>query len=145
MERTKTEKKDKIKLIEYYLKNYTTFKVANDNLQRQLQYLTPNENQSYLSINSDEKEKIMTIRKKLNETLLIENSIENAISNLDILEQRFINLRYFQNYSIEKTAQTIGYSKASLYVLRSRIMDKLLISFGIMINNDLKTVIEKNN
>jgi DNA-directed RNA polymerase specialized sigma subunit len=133
MELTKKEKKDKIKLIEYYLKHYTTFKVANDNLQRQLQYLTPDENQSHLSMNSDEKEKIIIIRKKLNETLLIENSIENAISNLDMIEQKFINLRYFRNYSIEKTAQTIGYSKASLYVLRSRIMDKLLISFGIMI------------
>lgn len=135
MERTKKEKKDKIKLIEYYLRHYTTFKVANDNLQRQLQYLTPDENQSHLSMNSDEKEKIIIIRKKLNETLLIENSIENAISNLDMIEQKFINLRYFRNYSIEKTAQTIGYSKASLYVLRSRIMDKLLISFGGMISS----------
>ncbi|MFD1172990.1 hypothetical protein [Oceanobacillus picturae] len=135
MERTKKEKKDKIKLIEYYLRHYTTFKVANDNLQRQLQYLTPDENQSHLSMNSDEIEKIIIIRKKLNETLLIENSIENAISNLDMIEQKFINLRYFRNYSIEKTAQTIGYSKASLYVLRSRIMDKLLISFGGMISS----------
>jgi DNA-directed RNA polymerase specialized sigma subunit len=135
MERTKKEKKDKIKLIEYYLRHYTTFKVANDNLQRQLQYLTPDENQSHLSMNSDEKEKIIIIRKKLNETLLIENSIVNAISNLDMIEQKFINLRYFRNYSIEKTAQTIGYSKASLYVLRSRIMDKLLISFGGMISS----------
>ncbi|MFD2627394.1 hypothetical protein [Oceanobacillus kapialis] len=143
MELTKDEKRDRVKLIEFYLKNYRTFKVANSNLQKQLELLMNVDQQNLPSMQSVDNEKLVAIRKNYNETLLIEKSIENAVYDLSPIEQQFINSRYFKRHSIEKTAQTIGYSKASVYVLRSRIMDKLLISLGVILNTSLQSIVEE--
>ncbi|MDR4410625.1 transcriptional regulator, partial [Bacillus anthracis] len=60
-------------------------------------------------------------------------SIDISLSELTELEYKFVEYRYFKNWTIEKSALEIGYSDKALFVIRNQVMDKLLISLGSVV------------
>jgi len=137
-EMSKTERKRLVKNIEKHLKNYNNYKLASLNLTKQLEFISSNKNNNILFAESvggcyhfhESKDMIIS---ELKQIQLIITSIDTSLSELTELETKFIQYRYFKNWTIEKSALEIGYSDKALFVIRNQVMDKLLISLGTVI------------
>lgn len=144
---TKADRSKHIKKIEYYLRNYDFFKVGIKNMKEQLEFILPSCVTNYDVVGSTgifnvssttEKYAIDRIESKraldLNEEIakyqLIIRSIDNAIEQLEEIEQKFIKERYFKKKTIRETAIELGYSEKHIFNLRNRVMTKLLISLN---------------
>jgi len=138
---SKSERKKLVKNIEKHLKNYNNYKVAILNLNKQLEFISSNENKEQIfagDINArgtiiHPQNSIDRLSYELHQIELIKESIDISMSELTEVERQFVTYRYFKNWSIEKSALEIGYSDKALFVIRNQVMDKLLISLGSVI------------
>ncbi|MEG6616859.1 sigma factor-like helix-turn-helix DNA-binding protein [Peptococcaceae bacterium 1198_IL3148] len=139
-------KKEQIRLIEVHLRNYKTYLVGKKNIQQSLDEILPNITTNYswpegtngsFNINSSTEDVVLDritgsraiyLREMLNTYNTIINSINDAVDALDDDEKDFIKYRYFEGWSIEKTAQQLGYSEQNCFKIRIQALDKLLIS-----------------
>ncbi|MGX1266454.1 uncharacterized protein YjcR [Rossellomorea marisflavi] len=128
----KKERNKRIKTIERHLKNYSNYKVALLNLTKQLEFISSNHAKK--NIFSEQHRTLEDSLEKLSNELkqikIVKDSIDASMSELTELEGKFVEYRYFNNWSIEKSALEIGYSDKALFVIRQQVMDKLLISLG---------------
>ncbi|SDM80833.1 hypothetical protein [Sediminibacillus halophilus] len=126
----KQERKKMIKIIEKHLKNYHNYKVAAINIKKQLERLLPSQRSTEgtkIGISTKGLEKL---EDELTELEILMESIERAIAELSPIEKEFIQYRYFNNWSIDKSAMEIGYNDKALFTIRNQVMDKLIISLG---------------
>ncbi len=144
-------KKKHVEIIKTHLKNYKTYKVGIKNIQQSLDEILPNITTNYdwkegsagaysggsstesTAIYKVSGDKAVYLQEQLSIYRTIVSSIDEAIAALSEDEQKFIKCRYFDNYSIEKTAQELGYSVQNCFKIRTQAMDKLLISLRNLI------------
>jgi len=147
----KTMKLQRIKDIEYHLRNYHTYKVGIKNLTNQLNYIMPNVTASYeiaegstgtfniasktekYAIDRIESRKALDLHEDMKKYELIINAIDESLNGLDEMEKCFIEYRYFDGMTISKTAMKLGYSDKYIFNIRNQTFNKLLISLrGIL-------------
>ncbi|WP_163581273.1 transcriptional regulator [Gracilibacillus saliphilus] len=133
-ELSKTERKKAIKVIEKHLKKYNSYKIAIINMKEQLDRIQSRNatktNTLTLSEKIEEQERLESYLEELE--LLVE-SIDRSLEDLSDLEVEFIQYRYFNKWSIEKSALNLGYSGKAIFSIRNQIMDKLIISLSPII------------
>lgn len=135
-----------LKKIEFYLKNYKTFTVGIQNLQKQLNYIIPGFNENYqlnsnttgMFVHTSENEcygvdrivsrKAFILNEDMEKYKIIVNSINKALSELDEVEYEFIDSRYLKGKTIIQTSFDLGYSEKYIFTLRKKTLNKLLIS-----------------
>lgn len=134
---SKPKRKKLVKNIEKHLKNYNNYKVAILNLSKQLEFIATNDNMEIFKERIDDdcefQESVDKLASELQHIKLLKDSIDISLSELTELEYRFVQYRYFKNWTIEKSALEIGYSDKALFVIRNQVMDKLLISLGSVV------------
>ncbi|QAV98817.1 transcriptional regulator [Bacillus subtilis] len=134
---SKPKRKKLVKNIEKHLKNYNNYKVAILNLSKQLEFIATNDNMEIFKESIDDdcefQASVDKLASELQHIKLLKDSIDISLSELTELEYRFVQYRYFKNWTIEKSALEIGYSDKALFVIRNQVMDKLLISLGSVV------------
>lgn len=147
----KTKKSQRIKDIEYHLRNYHTYKVGIKNLTNQLNYIMPNVTANFelmegsagtFSISSNtekyaidriESRKALDLHEDIKRYELIIKSIDEALKGLEETERDFIRYRYIEGMTIAKTSLKLGYSEQHIFNIRNHAFNKLLISLrGIL-------------
>lgn len=139
-------KKENFKILEGHLRNYRNYLAGIKNMHKQMDYIMPGMTASYdlreesigAFVFSSSTEKYAIDRIESNRALqlhediviyeLIVNSIQDAVVELEDEEKEFVEMRYFNNCSINETAETMGYSERQVFLIRNNIRDKLLIS-----------------
>lgn len=134
----KSERKKRIKNIEWHLKNYNNYKVAIFNLTKQLEFISSSKASKKIFTEQHQEshtfeDSVDRMSNELKQLKLVKDSIDTSLSELTDVEKKFVQYRYFNNWSIEKSALEIGYSEKALFVIRHQVMDKLLISLGSVI------------
>src|SRR5690625_66881 len=142
----KTKRAKQIKRIEKYLRQYTTYKIGVMTLQKQLDYIMPNITASYelvegssgtfkitsttekYAIERIESKRALMLQEDIARYNIAHESIDIAVSELDELERKFVELRYINRKTIAQTSIELGYSEKHIFNLRHQVMDKLLIS-----------------
>lgn len=135
-----------IKQIEKHLRNYQTYKIAIVTLKTQLDYIMPNITVDYsvtggssgtFNVKSDtekfaidriESKKAVAIHEDMEKYKMIIRSIDEAMKELDEVEQDFIKNRYFKKKTMPQTAIELGYNEKYIFNIRNQIFDKFLIS-----------------
>ncbi|MGG1593988.1 transcriptional regulator [Terribacillus saccharophilus] len=135
---SKSERKKLVKNIERHLKNYNNYKIAILNLNKQLEFISTNGDRKQINMEGVNKEELyqdhfIKLNSELQQLQLILDSIDISLTELTELETKFVECRYFKNWSIEKSALQIGYSDKALFVIRNQVLDKLLISLGSIV------------
>lgn len=135
---SKSERKKLVKNIERHLKNYNNYKIAILNLNKQLEFISTNADRKQINMEGANKEEshqhhFIKLNSELQQLQLILDSIDISLTELTELEIKFVECRYFKNWSIEKSALQIGYSDKALFVIRNQVLDKLLISLGSIV------------
>lgn len=146
MNQVKSKKRDKFKKIEHYLRNYRHYKTGIRNLQKQLDYLLPGITADYeikegsigsftfksktefAAIDRIEGKRALQIHEDILLYKIIIEAIEDGLNELEDYEREFIEYRYFEGWTFDKTAMQMGYTERNLFHMRSSILDKLLIS-----------------
>ncbi|MGX1266639.1 uncharacterized protein YjcR [Rossellomorea marisflavi] len=128
----KKERNKRIKNIERHLKNYSNYKVAILNLTKQLEFISSSDDKKNVFSEQHRtlEDSVEKLSNELKQVKIVKDSIDASMSELTELEVKFVEYRYFNNWSIEKSALEIGYSDKALFVIRQQVMDKLLISLG---------------
>lgn len=145
-------KENSFKIIEEYLRNYHFFKVGIENMKEQLEYIMPSCTAKFelvpdsfgtfkigsttekYAIDRIESKRALDLYEDIARYELIVNSIDNALKELEEIELKFVELRYFQKKSIQAIAEELGYSEKHIFNLRNRVMTKLLISLkGLLV------------
>ncbi|WP_138825461.1 transcriptional regulator [Bacillus altitudinis] len=116
-----TEKKTSMKRIEFHLKNFKNYQAAILNIERQL------EKRSYLQHHHMARQKL---EEQKSQYELIVACIETALKELDEIEQKLIDYKYFRDWRMAKCAIEIGYSEKTLFLMKRQLMDQLLISLA---------------
>lgn len=145
-------KSDKERVIENYLRFYNTYLVSIKNCQQQLDYITPSLVATYGTdaagsffyiVNDTEKVAIdrlegwraLSLREEIEKNKLIVTSIDEAMSDLKNQEKDFVTYRYFECLPIREIQQQLGYSdQKSVYRIRKRVLDKLMISLSNLLS-----------
>jgi hypothetical protein len=152
MTKTQLLKKKSFKAIEDHLKNYKNYEIGIQNMRMQLDHILPNITTNYelreeamgAFVFSSSTEKIALDRIEsrhatdLNETILlyelIVKSIDDAVNQLDVIEQDFVKLRYFKGWGIDSVAKEMTYSKRKIFDIRNSVREKLMISLKNITN-----------
>jgi hypothetical protein len=140
-----------IRVIEYHLKQYRQYKVGIDNLSHQMEMILPRttsnlelreEARPYgrkwssteeCAIERLESKQTLFLQREIAKYKIIVASIDKSLEQLEDIERRFVEYRYFQRWSIRKISMELGYSESSIHVLRRQLMTKLSISLrGIL-------------
>lgn len=142
----KTSRTQQIKKIEKYLRHYTSYKIGVTTLQKQLDYIMPNITATYelaegtngtfritsstekYAIDRVESRQALVLHEDIERYNIIIDSIDQAVSELDDIEKKFVELRYIKRKTVTQTAMELGYSEKYFYNLRNQVMDRLLIS-----------------
>jgi hypothetical protein len=142
---SKVLKKD-FKIIEGHLRNYKVYKAGIINLQKQLDFIMPNITTSYelregvvgafmfksdtenYAIDRVESKRALSLHEDISTFQLIIDSIDSSMPLLDETERKFVELRYFENKTVEYTAQKLQISSSNMYYVRNSVRDKLSIS-----------------
>lgn len=129
---SKQERKKLVKAIENHLKNYKHYSVGIINMERKIKYHNSlSKNNEYTHV--IEENESDSLHSRLTEYQLLVETIDCALEELNEMERSFIEYRYFDRWSMEKCAQHLQYSNQSLFVLRNKIMEKLIISLDSII------------
>jgi RinA family phage transcriptional activator len=133
------------KIIEGHLRNYKMYKAGIKNLQKQLDFIMPNITTSYelregivgsftfksdtenYAIDRVESKRALTLHEDISTFQIIVDSIDSAMPILDETEKKFVQLRYFENKTVEYTAQQLKISSSNMYYIRNSVRDKLAI------------------
>lgn len=145
-QKDKTIRVKQIKKIEKYLRQYTSYKIGLMTLQKQLDYIMPNITATYelvegsagtfkitsstekYAIDRIESKRALMLHEDIERYSIIIESIDQAVSELDPIERKFVELRYINRKTIQQTSIELGYSEKHIFNLRQKVMDKLLIS-----------------
>lgn len=151
----KKQQAKKFKIIENHLKNYRNYQAGIRNLQKQLDYILPNITAKYeimegsvgsftfksttedFAIDRIEGKRALQLHEDIAVFQLIIDCIDNAVKELDQVEQQFLKLRYFKGFTFEAIAHEMGYTERNLFFVRNNIRDKLLISLKNIVNLEL--------
>lgn len=142
------QKKEKVKQIEYHLRQYKTYKISIKNIEQQLDWILPSMTAQYsanegstgtFNITSKvetavldrlESKQALDLNEEKERYQLIVDSIDRALGPLDEVEKDFVQYRYFERKGIAEVAEAMGYSEKWLHNIRNRVMDSLLISLS---------------
>lgn len=145
-------REQKERVLENYLNNYKTYKVGIKNCQKQLEYLMPSLvcrfdtngkiAQFYIANNTEQvaldritSKKALDLQEEIEQFGLIVCTIDEAVKELDELQQKFVDLRYFHGLKMNQVqANLMYYEERTLYRIRKQIMDKLLISLSNLLS-----------
>jgi DNA-directed RNA polymerase specialized sigma subunit len=138
----------KERTIENHLRFYKTYQVGIKNCEQQLEYIMPSlvsrygvdDNGTFFFIVNDtakvamdriEGKRALDLKEEIERHKIITTSIENALYDLKIQEQDFVNWRYFECLTIHEVKIKLGYSEEkSVYRVRRHVLDKLMISLN---------------
>lgn len=137
----------KDRTIEAHLRFFKTYQVGIKNCEKQLDYIMPSlvaryevytdSGESHFIVNNTENvaldriesKRALDLKEEIEKYKLITSCIEEALKELQPEELQFITFRYFEGLPIHELKTKLGYSEAkTLYRIRRRILDKLLIS-----------------
>lgn len=139
-------KNQEIKKIEKHLRNYTQYKVGLMTLQKQLDHIMPDITATYevnegstgtfniesstenVAIDRIESRRALILHEDIERYSLLIDSIDEAISKLDDIERKFVEVRYINRKTVVQTSFELGYSEKHIFNIRKNVMDKLLIS-----------------
>ena len=136
--------------IETHLRHYNTYRVGIENCKKQLDYILPSitanfdyisGNSFYIANNTErvaidriESKRALDLYEEIERYKIICDSIERAFNELPPHEQDFVKLRYFDCLPMHEVKKEMGYSEEkSVYLIRRRVLDKLLISLNNLI------------
>lgn len=143
---------DEFKVIEKHLINYDNYKLGIKNMKRQLDNLYPRITATYDDVGGGKTGAFMfksqtediamkrierscdLLRTDIEQYELVVHSIDEALKHLDKMERKFVDLRYFHNLKVETIASRMKYSKRSIYVLKDKVKEKLVISLKHLLN-----------
>lgn len=138
----------KERFIENHLRFYKTYLTGIKNCEQQLDYIMPtlvtgynaDDQGTFFYITNDtarvaidriEGKRALDLREEIERYKMITMSIDNAVNDLKPLEQRFVQLRYFECLPIHEVKTKLGYSEnKSVFRIRRHVLDKLLISLN---------------
>jgi hypothetical protein len=138
----------KERVIENYLSKYTSYKIGIKNCQNQLDYMMPSLTArydsngmaaSYYIANNTERvaldritsKRALDLLEEIEQYNLIIGSIDNALSELDETQRKFVELRYFKGLKVyEAKAQMHISEDKSFYRIRKQVLDKFIISLN---------------
>lgn len=139
-------KTEKERTIENHLRHYKTYKIGILNCKKQLDYIMPNVTANYdcfgssfwignnterVAIDRIESKRALDLLEEIGRFEIIIKSIENAFSELNSLEQKFVDLRYFDRMAIGDVKDVLGYlDERSLFRIRRHVLDRFLISLN---------------
>jgi DNA-directed RNA polymerase specialized sigma subunit len=140
------------KCIERNLKLYRTYEATIANCKRQLDYMLPSGVTSYdfdrggnsgqvtstterSALERLESTRAIEMHKTIERYTLIIQSVDRALCGLEDLEKRFVELRYFKNFSMEQVAELIKYSLRTVYEIKRKTLEKLEISLVSLMSN----------
>lgn len=130
---SKAERKKCVKNIEKHLRNYKNYKIGIKNLEKQLSLISSKTTPLYPTLRSFAVPSVLKIKAELEVLLMIVGTIERALAELTEIEKKYVECRYFNKWSVNKSAMEIGYSDKALFAIRNQVMDKFLISMGSLI------------
>jgi len=142
----------KERTIENFLNKYNTYKIGIKNCQQQLDYMLPSlttryesdgMSASYYIANNTERvaldritsKKALDLLEEIERYKLIIVLIDNAMTELDMKQKVFVQLRYFEGLKMyEVKAQMNVSEEKTLYRIRRQILNKFEISLSSLIN-----------
>jgi DNA-directed RNA polymerase specialized sigma subunit len=140
-------KQTKERIIESHLRHYRTYKIGIVNCQKQLDYIMPNitarydyiqgstfyigNNTERVAIDRVESKRALDLHEEIEKYKIITESIDNAFSELSSIEQKFVDLRYFDRMAIYDVKTVLGYSEdKSVFRIRRHVLDRFFISLN---------------
>lgn len=144
-------KSTKERIIESHLRHYASYRVGITNCKKQLDYIMPSLVPNYygdtshnvffisnkteaVALDRIESKRAIDLREEIERFNLIIESIDNALAQLKEQERQFIQLRYFSDLPIYEVKSEMGYrEEKTIYRIRRRVLDKLLISLKNLI------------
>lgn len=152
--KTARTRKERVKRIEYHLRNYRQYLVAIENIDRQIRLhrsdIMPSITANYelregtvgafIVRSGTEEAALRSIERTVPPELIqerasysiITESIGAALKTLTKIERRFIERRYFDGQDVNKVADELGHSTTYIFDIRNAIFDKLLISLSVI-------------
>lgn len=142
----------KERTIENHLRYYKTYQVGIKNCEKQLEYIMPSlvtkcgidHNGAFFFIVNDtekvavdriEGKRALDLKEEIERFKIITASIENAMKELQSLEQQFVQYRYFECLPIQEVKTKLGYSEEkSVYRIRRHVLDKMMISLNNLLS-----------
>ncbi|WP_236026253.1 sigma factor-like helix-turn-helix DNA-binding protein [Alicyclobacillus suci] len=85
------------------------------------------------AIDRIESKRALDLHEQIAQYQMIVDSIDEALKTLTDEERSFAEMRYFKQWSIRRTAEALGYSEKNIFVIRSRVMEKLTICLSNVI------------
>jgi DNA-directed RNA polymerase specialized sigma subunit len=140
-------KQTKERIIESHLRHYRTYKIGIVNCQKQLDYIMPNitarydyiqgstfyigNNTERVAIDRVESKRALDLHEEIEKYKIITESIDNAFNELSSIEQKFVDLRYFDRMAIYDVKTVLGYSEdKSVFRIRRHVLDRFFISLN---------------
>lgn len=148
MTKEKELKKRSLKKIEQHIKNYNQYKIGIRNMQLQLDNIMPNITVKYelregnagafliksdterVAIDRIESKRAIDLYEQLEKYRLIIDCIDISIDGLEENEKEFVKQRYFLKNSSIKVAEILGYGESTIFLIRTKILEKLEHSLG---------------
>lgn len=142
----KLTRKQEIAKLEKHLRNYTQYKVGLMTLQKQLDYIMPDITATYeviegstgtfniesstenVAIDRIESRRALILHEDIERYTLLIDSIDEAVSQLDDIEKKFVEVRYINRKTVVQTSFELGYSEKHIFNIRNQVLEKLLIS-----------------
>ena len=142
----------KERTIENYLRFYKNYLCGIKNCEQQLEYIMPSlvtkcgvdHNGAFFFIVNDtekvavdriEGKRALDLKEEIERYKIIVLSIENALEELQPIEQNFVRFRYFDCLPIQEIKGKLGYSEEkSVYRVRRHVLDKMMISLNNLLS-----------
>lgn len=142
------DRREQIRLIEAHLRSYKTYLIGMKNVQESLEEILPGMSNNYtcqecsndtikikdkldnVVLDRISSSRAIYLLEVLNTYKTIVHSIEDAVNALNDDEKELIRYRYFEGFSVEKTAQHLGCSTQNCFKIRVQALEKLLISLN---------------
>lgn len=127
---TKEERKKCIKNVEKHLRNYNNYKISLSNLERQLSIASSDNPPYYSPPHSNKHSSEKFIKSEIEFMKMLIETIDKALTELSDIEREFVQYRYFNKWTVNKTSLEMGYSEKAIFTIRNQVMDKLIIGLG---------------
>lgn len=139
---------EKERIIENYLMNYNTYKAGIINCKKQLDYISPSlvsgynpdgqnsifyisNNTAHVALDRIEGKRALDLREQIEKFTLIIESIDRAVDELQDRQKEFVKWRYFAGLPMQEVIFRLNYAeRKSAYLIRRKVLDKLLISLN---------------
>lgn len=144
--------KSKTRTIEELLRNYLAYKTGVVNLKQRIKCMySPNITSSYklregstgtfnvhstteaTALDCLESPELQRIHKTIHRYEMIISTINHALEHLPEDQRQFVELRYFQNFSLTKISNELMFSVRQLSRIRNRVLNYLLIALSHLV------------